>query len=124
MFKNSVGRRGRNIPTDTMRQHGCTPPAHPFRALAWKNFGQTLKMHAFGAIGIKPRGRCGQVAFPVGQSRDGKSYYMLGDNQDNEVNVGKYPFGQWTSFVFPSDAVPVESLPVYQGTSVQAGTEA
>jgi len=107
-----------------MKQHGHAAPAHPYRALAWKNFGQTLKKPAFGAIGIKQRKQGGHVAFLVGQSRDGKSYYMLGGNQDDEVNISEYPVLVWNAFVFPSGLVADETLPVYQGIAVKAGTEA
>ena len=107
-----------------MRKHGYTPPANAFRAKEWTSFGQALKKPAYGAIGIKARQGGGHVAFVLGQSRDGKHYYMLGGNQGDVVNISRYPAGVWDSFVFPPGVVAGESLPVYQGTATEAGTEA
>jgi uncharacterized protein (TIGR02594 family) len=107
-----------------MKQHGHTLPANAFRALAWKNFGQALENPAYGAIGFKKRKQGGHVAFIVGQSRDGKSYFMLGGNQKNSVNVSEYSAKDWIGFVFPSNTQPSELLPVYKGNSEKAGSEA
>jgi uncharacterized protein (TIGR02594 family) len=107
-----------------MKKHGYTPPANAFRAKEWKTFGQALKKPSYGAIGIKTRHGGGHVAFVLGQSRDGKYYYMLGGNQGDTVNISRYPAGAWDSFVFPQGVVPAEALPVYQGTATEAGTEA
>jgi hypothetical protein len=63
------------------------------------------------------------VAFAVGQSRDGKHYFMLGGNQGNEVNISRYPASVWDAFTFPSGSAQGKSLPVFQGTSSEAGSE-
>lgn len=107
-----------------MQKNGHAPPANAFRAKEWINFGKALKAPAFGAIGIKARSGGGHVAFIVGQSRDGKYYYMLGGNQSNAVNISRYPTTVWDSFVFPPGATPGDTLPVYQGESTEAGGEA
>ena len=107
-----------------MKKHGHTPPANAFRAKEWATFGQSLKKPAYGAIGVKSRQGGGHVAFVVGQSRDGKHFYMLGGNQGDAVNVSRYPVGAWNAFVFPPGATPSETLPVYQGVAEEAGSEA
>ncbi len=107
-----------------MSQHGHTPPANAFRAKEWANFGTPLQAPVYGAICIKARTGGGHVAFAVGQSRDGKHYYMLGGNQSNSVNVSRYEADVWDSFVFPAGEAAGEPLPVYQGTASDAGSEA
>ena len=107
-----------------MSQHGHTPPANAFRAREWVSFGTVLKAPVYGAIGVKARSGGGHVAFAVGQSRDGKHYYMLGGNQNNSVNVSRYPADVWDTFVFPAGEPEGDPLPVYQGTASDAGSEA
>ena len=107
-----------------MSQHGHAPPANAFRAREWASFGTVLKAPVYGAIGVKARSGGGHVAFAVGQSRDGKHYYMLGGNQNNSVNVRRYPADVWDTFVFPAGEPEGDPLPVYQGTASDAGSEA
>ncbi|CAN7586432.1 TIGR02594 family protein [Acidovorax sp. LjRoot194] len=106
-----------------MAKHGYAPPRDAYRALEWAKFGTALKAPVYGAICVKSRTGGGHVAFAVGQSRDGKDYYVLGGNQDNEVNIKKYPATVWDAFVFPLGAGTGTSLPVYQGTAGNAGRE-
>jgi uncharacterized protein (TIGR02594 family) len=111
--------------TWVMMQHGYNPPSASFRAASWKSFGHALKQPVFGAIGIKQRkGGGNHVAFLVGQSRDGKHYFMLGGNQRDEVNVTRYAASAWNAFVFPPGAISSGTLPVYQGTAAESGSEA
>lgn len=107
-----------------MEQHGYTPPSAAFRAKSWKNFGQTISQPVYGAIGVKSRTGGGHVAFVAGQSSDGSKLYMLGGNQSDEVNISEYPRSVWETFVVPThyDA-STDSLPVYSGLSVAAGSE-
>lgn len=107
-----------------MSQHGYVPPPNAYRAKEWSNFGVGLKSPVYGAICVKSRSGGGHVAFAVGQSRDGKHYFMLGGNQSNEVNISRYSADVWDAFTFPSGAVQGKSLPVFQGTSSEAGSEA
>lgn len=106
-----------------MSQHGYAPPRDAYRALEWAKFGTSLKAPVYGAICVKSRSGGGHVAFAVGQSRDGKDYYVLGGNQNDEVNIKKYPAVVWDAFVFPAGAAAGTSLPVYQGTAESAGRE-
>ena len=107
-----------------MSKHGHTLPGNAFRAKEWAGFGTKLKAPVFGAIGVKSRSGGGHVAFIVGQSRDGKHYYMLGGNQGDSVNVSRYPANVWDAFVFPATAKAGDTLPVYQGEAAEAGSEA
>jgi uncharacterized protein (TIGR02594 family) len=108
-----------------MKQHGCTPPKKAMRALSWKDFGKAVKNPIFGAIGIKERRGGGHVSFVVGQSRDRKFLYMLGGNQNNEVNISQYKKSTWLKFVIPSNYYDNYGiLPVYQGRFVVADSEA
>lgn len=107
-----------------MEQHGYTPPSAAFRAKEWKNFGQTIARPVYGAIGIKSRSGGGHVAFVAGKSSDGSKLYMLGGNQSNEVNISEYPRSVWDTFVVPPHYdISADSLPVYEGLSVGAGSE-
>lgn len=107
-----------------MSQHGYTPPKYAYRAKAWAGFGATVKKPVYGAICVKSRSGGGHVAFIVGQSRDEKYYYMLGGNQDDAVSITRYRASIWETFVFPPGAVPGNTLPVYLGTALEAGSEA
>jgi uncharacterized protein (TIGR02594 family) len=107
-----------------MRQHGHLPPKDAFRAKEWSRFGRKLDRPVYGAIGVKSRQGGGHVAFVLGQSPDGKHYYMLGGNQSDEVNISKYAADAWDAFVVPGDYVPPEAtLPVYDKAAKSAGTE-
>lgn len=106
-----------------MSKHGFTPPANAFRALQWLNFGYPLSTPIYGAIGVKPRKGGGHVSFIVGQSEDGLSYYMLGGNQGDAVNVRKYPASVWTGFVSPLATNSGVAVPVYTGQAGAAGAE-
>jgi uncharacterized protein (TIGR02594 family) len=107
-----------------MKQHGYTPPNYAMRALSWKNFGKSAKP-TFGAIGIKERGGGGHVAFVAGRTRDGKSLYVLGGNQNDAVNILRYRRSVWEKFVVPSDYnAKYDILPVYNNNVGAAGKEA
>jgi len=108
-----------------MKQNGIRPVAKAFRAKEWKNFGKKIDEPVYGAIGIKSRRGGGHVAFIVGRSEDGNSYYMLGGNQDDKVQISKYPKKVWSTWVFPSGHDASRgTLPVYEGKESGAGREA
>lgn len=107
-----------------MKQSGFSPVAEAYRAKKWAIFGQKIKAPVYGAIGIKGRKGGGHVAFVVGQSRDGKHLFMLGGNQEDMVQVKRYPLNVWDSFVFPRgyDTSKI-TLPVYTKHAANAGRE-
>ena len=73
---------------------------------------------------LKSRKEGGHVSFVVGKSPDGKALYMLGGNQNDEVNVSRYDRDVWEGFVVPVGfAVERESLPTYYRRAKQAGRE-
>lgn len=107
-----------------MKHHGYTPPKYAMRALQWMDFGKPIKKPSYGAIAIKKRKKGGHVAFVVGQSRDGKFLYVLGGNQDDEVNISKYKRNVWEEFVVPGDYDSrYDILPIYLGKYNAAGKE-
>jgi uncharacterized protein (TIGR02594 family) len=107
-----------------MKQHGYTPPQNAMRALSWMNFGKYVAKPTFGTIGVKSRDGGGHVAFVVGQSRDGNFLYVLGGNQNDEVNILHYDRNVWGKFVVPIgyDAKN-DILPVYNKKVDSAGRE-
>jgi uncharacterized protein (TIGR02594 family) len=107
-----------------MGRHRYEAPAQAYRAKEWANFGKQVSKPVYGAIGIKSRQGGGHVAFAAGKSSDGKYLYMLGGNQQNEVNVSRYDSDVWDTFVLPKASVIAgESLPTYTKRSKQAGSE-
>jgi uncharacterized protein (TIGR02594 family) len=107
-----------------MKQHGYTLPSYAMRALQWKNFGKSVTKPTFGAIGIKQRDGGGHVAFVVGKSLDGEYLYMLGGNQNDEVNISRYRRNIWEKFVVPSDYnAKYDTLPFNGKNAGAAGRE-
>ncbi|MCG8518674.1 MAG: TIGR02594 family protein [Pseudomonadales bacterium] len=107
-----------------MEQSNYESPKAAFRARSWSSFGRKLGQPVFGAIAVKSRRGGGHVAFVVGQSEDGKYLFMLGGNQQDEVNITRYPRNVWTSFLLPSDYdSSADALPVYRGGAKIAGSE-
>jgi uncharacterized protein (TIGR02594 family) len=86
-----------------MKENGYAAVENAFRAKAWTGFGKKIKDPVYGAIGVKIRKGGGHVAFVVGQSNDGKHLFMLGGNQDDMVQIKKYPLSAWTTFVVPAN---------------------
>ena len=107
-----------------MKQHGYQPPPNAFRAKSWSGFGKTVTLPTYGSIGIKSRKGGGHVAFVVGKSSDAKTLYMLGGNQDDEVNIRSYDKNVWTTFVLPSDYdASLDTLPIYTKNANESGSE-
>lgn len=107
-----------------MEQSGYTPVAEAYRAQKWAHFGKKIPAPVYGAIGVKSRKGGNHVAFVVGQSRDGKYLYMLGGNQDDRVQIKRYPRRVWSSFHVPTNYdANRASLPVYTKPAADAGLE-
>ncbi len=108
-----------------MTQHGYQPPRAAYRAKSWINFGKQIGAPVYGAIGVKSREGGGHVSFIVGKSEDGNTYYMLGGNQGDKIQVRRYPKDVWTHFMIPTDydenAMP--EVPFYDGNSDFGGSE-
>ncbi len=83
-------------------------------SLDWREFGKKVKKPTYGTICIKKRARGGHIGFVVGESGDGKYYYVLGGNQNDEVNISKSLKTKWDWFVVPSNYKSEDaSLPLY-----------
>ena len=107
-----------------MEQSGYTPPKKAYRAKNWANFGKKIQNPVYGAIGVKDRKGGGHVAFVIGKSTDGKHLFMLGGNQEDRVQVKRYPLSVWTSFVVPINYdTSRANLPVYTKPASTAGRE-
>ena len=107
-----------------MKQNDYSLPLKAYKAKSWKNFGKPIAKPIFGAIGVKSRKGGGHVAFVVGQSREGNHLYMLGGNQDDEVNIVNYKRDVWDKFVIPSDYyAKCDILPVYNKSVGSASRE-
>jgi len=96
-------------------------------ALNWRNFGKKITKPIYGAIGVKKRivaGRVkGHVSFFIGQSKDGKYYYMLGGNQTgaSKVIVKRYTKKEWDQgFYVPINYdVTYCKTPIYNGSAAK-----
>lgn len=107
-----------------MQKNGYSPPANAFRAKAWMKFGRQINSPIFGSLGIKSRSGGGHIAFVVGQSADKSSLFMLGGNQNDEVNISRYPINIWESFVVPDTYNSSRDfLPTYQSSFTHQGSE-
>lgn len=107
-----------------MKQSGYKPVAKAYRAKQWTIFGQKINAPVYGAIGIKSRKGGGHVAFVVGRSSDGKHLFMLGGNQEDRVQVKRYPLNVWHTFVFPRGYdTSTMTLPIYTKPAFNAGRE-
>jgi len=100
-----------------MRKAGYKPPKYPARALSWLKFGKSSFVPVLGAIAVKKRKGGGHVCFVVGKSADGKYIYCLGGNQNDEVNIKRYPVRVFVDFRIPKDYEPKAPLPIMHGKS-------
>lgn len=74
-------------------------PLYPERALSWLNFGRNADGPKIGSIAIKGRKGGGHVGFVI--SCDGDELYLLGGNQNDEVNIRKYKITDFIEFRVP-----------------------
>ncbi|WP_444931648.1 TIGR02594 family protein [Microbulbifer sp. SSSA002] len=108
-----------------MKQHGYTPVKAAFRAKSWKAFGKSINAPIQGAIAIKSRKGGGHVGFVMGKDPTGKHLFILGGNQNNEVNITKYSAKVWEAFVVPLNFDLSNSrLPIYNLTAAVVTSEA
>lgn len=76
---------------DTVDRSGLVPPANPFRAKQWAEWGREVLTARAGHIVVLKRGRgLYHVAVAIGYSSDGRFVYCLGGNQGNSVNITAY----------------------------------
>lgn len=64
-------------------------PKNPLWARNWLNFGKPVPVPMLGDVLVFPRGSGGHVALYVGEDAD--EYFILGGNQNNEVNISRKP---------------------------------
>lgn len=70
-----------------IKKAGIQPSSSPAWARSWATWGKSCD-RAFGAVAVFARaGGGGHVGFLVGVSADGKTLYVLGGNQSNQVNI-------------------------------------
>jgi len=97
-----------------MLKAGYKGPKWPAAAKSWLNFGKSSLYPTLGSIAVKSRKGGGHVCFVIGKSEDSKYLYCLGGNQNNEVNIRKYPASVFIDFRIPLNYIP-KSVPVYTG---------
>ena len=105
-----------------MLKAGYKGPKWPAAAKSWLNFGKSSGGPVLGAIAVKSRKGGGHVCFVLGQSKDGKYLYCLGGNQNDEVNIRKYPKNVFIDFRIPADYIP-KKLPTYTNKIEVGGKE-
>ena len=88
-----------------------------FRAKAWRTFGKFIATPVLGAIAIKSRRGGGHVGFIVGISKSGKYIYLLGGNQNDEVNIKRYSKNIFIEFRVPLDYEDKYTLPIMHGNA-------
>lgn len=75
---------------------GYMPPVAPLWALNWGPWGVKLDQPATGAL--LPMRRAGGGHITIIESFDGTFFYCRGANQDNQINLAKYPKSRVTEF--------------------------
>lgn len=84
-----------------MERSGYDLPKYPERALSWLNFGHNGDRPRVGSIAVKGRKGGGHVGIVV--SVEGDYIYLLGGNQNDEVNIKKYKIADFIDFRIPKD---------------------
>ena len=72
---------------------------NPLAALSWKEFGIGVPIPEFGDIVVLTRDGGGHVAIYIGESSD--SYYLLGGNQSDMVNIKRLSKSRAVAFRRP-----------------------
>lgn len=103
--------------TFIMVKAGFNAPKYPARALSWLKFGVSSHIPVLGAIAVKKRKGGGHVTFVVGKSKNGKYLYCLGGNQNDAVNIKKYPAHVFVDFRIPIGYSPSQELPILKSNT-------
>jgi len=103
-----------------MIKAGFNIPKYPARALSWAKFGVSAGRPVYGSIAVKKRKGGGHVTFVVGRSQDEKYVYCLGGNQNDAVNIARYPVSVFQDFRIPEGYKPTKELVVYTGRHVSS----
>jgi len=82
-----------------MKRSGYKLPLYPERALSWLNFGHNGNVPKIGSIAVKGRKGGGHVGIVV--SIAGDDIYLLGGNQNDEVNIKRYKIIDFIDFRLP-----------------------
>ena len=86
-------------------------PKYWMRAKAWAEWGVPLKTPSYGCIVVFNRKGGGHVGFVVGK-KDNGNLFVLGGNQNNEVNIKEFNTENVIAYRLPYGRVPVYPLPV------------
>lgn len=77
--------------SDTVDKAGLVPPANPFRAKQWAEWGTEIMTARPGSIVVMTRGSgLYHVTVAVRYSEDGRYLLCIGGNQGNSVNITAY----------------------------------
>lgn len=88
---------------------------YPERAKSWLDYGVSNGEPSLGSIAIKSRDGGGHVCFVLGQDMFGY-LYCVGGNQNDTVNIQRYPKNVFIDFRLPKNSVSVE-LPIFANLS-------
>lgn len=73
------------------------------RAKSWLKFGIGIDEPIVGAIAVKSRSGGGHVGFVVSINKEKGKLYLLGGNQNDEVNIKKYNIATFMDFRIPKN---------------------
>lgn len=92
-------------------------PKNPFWAQGWKDYGIDVGVPLVGSIGvIRWNAKAGHVGFVAGVS-DGY-VYLLGGNQNNAINIAKFPASKFIAYCWPADYA-VKIYPPLKGQAIE-----
>ncbi|MFZ4754329.1 MAG: TIGR02594 family protein [Chitinophagaceae bacterium] len=91
------------------------PPNEALRALAWADFGNKSPQPSLGDVLVFKRKGGGHVGLYVGETAD--SFYVLGGNQSDKVNITRIAKARLFDCRRPPYKIPPESVKPYHYTS-------
>lgn len=84
-----------------MKMDGHGTVQIPARAKSWLEFGMTVGEPIVGCVAVKSRSGGGHVGFVVTVDKYKNELYLLGGNQNDEVNIKKYKISTFMDFRIP-----------------------
>ncbi|MEY4416887.1 MAG: hypothetical protein RIQ53_4180 [Pseudomonadota bacterium] len=106
-----------------MMEAAVQPPAQPWRARAWADWGQACGW-CVGAVVVYERGGAGHVGLMVGLDQRGR-ILTLGGNQGDAVTIAPFEPSRVLATRWPaSDLPPVAGLPTVLSSAPSSTREA
>lgn len=105
-----------------MRISGVTPPKTAERALSWIDFGKSSDGPKVGSVAVKKRRGGGHVGIVV--AVEGEYVYILGGNQNDEVNIRMEKASNYIDFRYPREYTIYNQQQYAFNTKIGKTTEA